>query len=85
MKIQLSPSLSLTTDHPASSYGMPVLVNSADSRQAYGPADIVAFYNKPPQPAAMWVRRLAKTLANKDDIQACASFLKQWPEGPQIP
>ncbi len=59
MKASLSPSWELSTEHAASSYGQPVLVQRS-SKQAFGPADIVRIY---PRwgflPAARAVARLA--------------------------
>ena len=61
MQINLSGSWDLSTDHAASSYGQPVLVNRATG-EAFGPGDIL-------KPYPSWgfmvgaeaVRRLAKT------------------------
>jgi hypothetical protein len=61
MDVVLKPSWILTTDHPASSYGQPVLVNRGD-RQAFGPADIVEPYPSwGLMPASLAVLRMAKT------------------------
>ena len=61
MQVTLSGTWALSTDHAASSYEQPVLVNRP-SGDAYGPGDIVQLY---PSygflPAADGVRRLAKT------------------------
>ena len=61
MKVTLSPSWELTTEHAASSYGQPVLVDHATG-DAYGPGDVLRAY---PSfgflPAAAVVARLAKT------------------------
>jgi len=43
MKVALTPSFELTTRHPASSYGQPVLVNRG-SGEAFGPGDILQPY-----------------------------------------
>jgi len=59
--ILLAPSWMLTTAHPASSSGRPVLVNRATGR-AFGPDDVVAPGGTNHQPARMFVTRLAKTL-----------------------
>jgi hypothetical protein len=42
-KLTLKPSWELTTEHAASSYGQPVLVNRG-SGEAYGPGDILRPY-----------------------------------------
>lgn len=48
----------LTTDHPASSYGVPVLVMTTPKGQvALGPADLVGTRIGPPESAADIVRR----------------------------
>jgi hypothetical protein len=41
MKATLAPSWDLTTEHAASSYGQPVLVNRGTG-EAFGPGDILA-------------------------------------------
>ncbi|MGD0309096.1 MAG: hypothetical protein ABSC02_07380 [Acidobacteriota bacterium] len=43
MKITLTPSFELTTEHAASSYGQPVLLNR-NSGEPYGPGDIIKPY-----------------------------------------
>jgi hypothetical protein len=83
--VQLTPSWILTAEHPASSYGIPVLVNRANPHVAYGPADIVDF---PPggggmQTAAHFVARFGKNLRG-EERSAAASFLKQQWDGPQL-
>jgi hypothetical protein len=61
MKASLSPSWALTTEHAASSYGQPVLVNRGTG-EAYGPGDVVMLYpSHGYTKAADGVRRLAKT------------------------
>lgn len=61
MKVNLSGSWELSTDHAASSYGQPVLANRT-TREVFGPGDILK-----PYPsygfmlAADAVRRLSKT------------------------
>lgn len=67
METQLSSSWKLTTEHPASSYGQPVLVRLADG-EAFGPGDIVQAYPSwPMQPAAAAAERLARTADKLDD------------------
>ncbi len=80
MDAQLSPSLKLTTEHAASSYGKPVLVRS-DSGDAFGPADLINVYHWGPQPAANVVVRLVKH--KPDAVDAAKRFCSQWPDGPQ--
>lgn len=61
MQANLAPSWELTTEHAASSYGQPVLVNRGTG-EAYGPGDILTPYpSYGPMVAADAVRRLAKT------------------------
>jgi len=60
MKITLLPAFELSTEHAASSYGQPVLVNR-DTGEAFGPGDIVKCYPSwPYQPASVAVERMAK-------------------------
>lgn len=85
MKIYLTPSWELSTEHPASSYRFPVLVNRA-TNEAYGPKDIVNLY---PSWGYMTgsvalIRIMKRKKANSEEIQAAKSFLSQWPDGPQI-
>ncbi len=75
MAVLLSGRWELTTDHAASSYGAPVLVDRT-SGDAYGPADIVEAY---PSwgllPAALAVQRLAKTATlTADDLAVVGRF-----------
>lgn len=95
MEINLSPSLVLTNERCESRYGIPVLVKRNDNSKAYGPADVLDFYQDtklnlpPPCQAGHWVYRLAKSKLDKGELSeaekgAVASFLGQWPEGPQL-
>jgi hypothetical protein len=60
-KVTLTPSFELSTEHAASSYGQPVLVNRA-SGEAFGPADIVKPYPSWEfTPASKAVDRMART------------------------
>lgn len=61
MERHLSPTWKLSTDHAASSLGIPVLVSCA-SGAAYGPGDIVKLYPSYGLGVASdQVRRLART------------------------
>lgn len=80
MQVNLSGSWELSTDHAASSYGQPVLVNRTTG-EAFGPGDILKPY--PPygfMPAAEAVRRLSKTAdldaEGRDLVAKFADFLK---------
>ena len=64
--VLLTPSWVLTTNHSASSYGQPVLVNRS-TEEAYWPGDIVAPGGRDHQPARMFVQRLARHL--RDEAQ----------------
>jgi hypothetical protein len=82
--IQLTPSWILTVDHPASHYGIPVLVHRATG-EGYGPGEIYDFPASAGgmQPAAHFVARFGKQLTG-EDRKAAQSFLAQWPQGPQL-
>ncbi len=43
MNVTLTLTWELSTEHPASTYGQPVLVNR-DTGEAYGPSDVVQVY-----------------------------------------
>jgi len=67
MRITLTPSYQLTDQHPASSYGQPVLVNRG-SGEAFGPGDILTPYPSwGMMPARNVVRRMAKTAKLTDE------------------
>jgi len=85
MQYHLSPSWKLSTEHAASSYGIPVLVN-CQTGEAFGPGDIVKAYPSHGfAPATDVVRRLAKT-AHRDEEGArlISRFLAQRQEGPPV-
>lgn len=80
MQVNLSGSWELSTDHAASSYGQPVLVNRTTG-EAFGPGDILKPYPSYGfMSAAEAVRRLSKTAdldAEGRDLAAkFADFLK---------
>jgi hypothetical protein len=84
MTIRLTPSYQLTTEHPASSYGQPVLVHLATGI-AYGCADIHSFDPKfSPITAADFVSHFSP---NTDAAhEAFKMFVKDFPtEYPQLP
>ena len=60
MEAILTPSWKLTTDHAASSYGQPVLINPATG-EVFGPGDIVKIFEQTGfVPAAEAIKRLVK-------------------------
>ena len=79
----------LTTEHPASHYGIPVLVT--EDGRGYGPSQKthpdkfdVVFNN---YRAAHSVYSFAIGLdpvADAEALEFCKLYLGQWPEGPQI-
>ena len=75
MEIVLKPSWLLTTEHSASSYGQPVLVNRG-SAEAYGQSDIVKAYPSwDYQPARAAVLRMMKTHdLSEDEKEFCGRF-----------
>lgn len=66
----------LTTDHPASSYGMPVFVFKGT---AYGPRDKISAFR-----IADIVYEWAQDEARTDEDLASAGKFRQWPDGPQL-
>jgi hypothetical protein len=83
--IQLTPSWILTTEHPSSHHGIPVLVDEGTG-DAYGPKDIVqAYLSHGLTPAAHFVARIVKTKQLTSAEQTAVShYLQQWPKGPQL-
>ena len=60
MEAILTPSWKLTTDHAASSYGQPVLINPATG-VVFGPGEIVKIFEQTGfVPAAEAIKRLVK-------------------------
>jgi len=77
MELLLAPSWVLTTEHSASSYGQPVLVNR-HTGDAYGKHDIVQAYPSwDYTPADMAVTRMMKTAEmDADALAFCHRFLE---------
>ncbi len=88
MTVQLTPVLRVTTIHPLSRGGLPVLVVGSsrpsvfDSRDAYTPAEIVEVFGHT-APAAYWACFYGRNLTGLDR-QLVADYLQQWREGPQL-
>ncbi len=76
MRVPLSPSFELSTEHAASRYGQPVLVHRT-SGEAYGPADLLRAYPSYGYlPAAHVVARLAGARApNAKAMELVALFV----------
>jgi hypothetical protein len=79
MTHQLTPSLLLTTEHSASSQGIPVLVRDksqltgeGEGYSVHGPADVFE-YGGQRWPAAKHVERYAKHHADNAELQAAAA------------
>ena len=78
MTHQLTPSLQLTTEHSASSHGIPVLVRNKTQPTGegkryfiYGPADMLD-YGGNLWPAAKHVQRFAKHHPENQELQKAA-------------
>ena len=84
MTHQLTPSLQLTTEHSASSYGIPVLVHDKSQQNeagegcfVFGPADMLDYAGNL-WPAAKHVERFAKHHPDNQELQeAAAAFCLQ--------
>lgn len=73
--------ITLTTEHPASSYGIPVLVADAeDLKGVFGPSDPLDGNLTAAAVVAAWARETERTEAESESARL---FLSQWPEGPQ--
>ena len=87
MTHQLTPSLQLTTEHSASSHGIPVLVRNKSQLTGegegyfiYGPADMLD-YGGNLWPAAKHVQRFAKHHPENQELQKAAEafcYLSAW-------
>ena len=79
MQVELTPSYILTTNHAASSYNQPVLVDRGTD-EAYGPADFFEPYvSWGLKPAALHVARVYKwkqRQLSKDECTFVECFLK---------
>ena len=88
MNVQLTPNLSVTTVHPLSRYGKPVLVVGNGIRladgwpDAFGPSDIIEIFDRT-APAAYWAYFYGKNLTGADR-EFIGEYLHQWREGPQL-
>jgi hypothetical protein len=71
--VLLTPSWVLTTNHSASSYGQPVLVDRSTG-EAYWPGDMVAPAGRDPQPATMFVHRLGEHLRDEAQKQVALNW-----------
>lgn len=94
---QFADGFTLTTNHAASSYGIPVFVD-ADDRRGYGPADQMpaawfaereSLWGPPPNGRESYTvaRYVAEHLNGTDDAELAdfaERFLRQWGEGPQL-
>jgi hypothetical protein len=83
-EIQLTPSWILTTDHPSSRYGIPVLVNQA-TREGYGPEDLYEFPSEVggKQSCARFVAKFGRRLTG-NELEVARLFLSQSRGGPQL-
>ncbi len=89
-KVKNGAEICLTTDSPASRYGIPVLRITGNFTMTadFGPADLVGTpeENFTPDPAAEIVYAWAvKPGRKREELKAARLFLRQWPEGPQLP
>jgi hypothetical protein len=88
MNVQLTPNLSVTTVHPLSHEGKPVLVVGNGIRLADGwpdafrPADIIEIFDRT-APAAYWACFYGKNLTGAER-GLVGEYLHQWREGPQL-
>ncbi len=69
----------LTDEHPASSYGVPVLLIGED---VWGAADPVPFPQRAADLVLSWASHASIALEARE---AARSFLASWPAGPQLP
>jgi len=83
MTANLNDLFQLTTEHPKSHYGVPVLLHLR-SGDTYVAADVIKpLPNANLLTAAAYVLRHRRKLSGEDRV-AARNFLRQWPEGPQL-
>jgi len=83
MTANLTALFQLTTEHPKSHYGIPVLLHR-QSGDIYGAADVIKpLPNAHLLTAAAFVLRHSRKLSGEDRV-AAKNFLRQWPDGPQM-
>ena len=78
----------LTNQSPSSRYGVPVLeITGVDIEGDFGPADILDYRpgSAPLYAAAIVVAWGSQHGRNPTERAAARMFLRQWPDGPQIP
>ena len=74
----------LTDEHPASTYGLPVLVIDSG---AVGPADLIGRLEYPAGAKTataivqLWAMRFIRS---REEHAMARAFLQSWPEGPQF-
>jgi len=78
MNLKVTPTATLMTDSPASSYGQPVLrVEGRD----LGPADLMPAGEFAADVVRAWALGAGRSA---EEREAARRFLRQWPEGPQL-
>jgi hypothetical protein len=83
MTANLNESYQLTTEHPKSHYGIPVLLNR-HSGDTYVAANVIKpLPNANLLTAAAFVLRHSRKLSG-EDLVAARNFLRHWPDGPQL-
>jgi len=88
MNFKIAENYNLTNEHPASSYGIPVVVDT--NGRAYGPANLFPYpekfksvFGKRTFDQFIW-SWATKEKRTEEEIIAASKFLGQWPEGLQI-
>lgn len=72
----------LTNENSASRYGIPNLeITSEEVDGIFGPADMVGEDRNAAALVFAWARLPGRT---EEEREAAHSFLRQWPQGPQI-
>jgi hypothetical protein len=82
--IELNSSWLLTTEHPLSRYGKPVLVDKTTG-EGYEPVDIYDFPAEAggKQSCGRFVARFGRRLSG-GELETARLFLSQWRGGPQL-
>jgi len=78
MYLEITDGPVLTTEHSASSYGLPVAVWQG---KAYGPADDIGGGKTMADLVLAWAEQPDRSIA---ETETAINFLRQWPDGPQL-
>ena len=78
---QIRRGICLTTNSPASHYGIPALRIETDEGPDLGPSEFLRNGKLAAAVVAAWA---TKKCRKPEELEAARRFLRQWPDGPQV-